>query len=147
MGANFVSNIYTWYFLSQQYRIRQVYVGSLQQYRTRRNILISNIVFPITRQQIRRSISLRSQMWYSMGVTYLWTHPLIHWLIDELSEWVSEWVGEWVVIDDVTAWPPDYQWVKLILYAPWESEWAMIYLHKISTLALSKLIYDRVKKA
>ena len=48
--------------------------------------------------------------------------PSIDSLIDELREGVSEWVGEWVVIDDVTAWPPDYQWVKLILYAPWESE-------------------------
>ena len=79
-------------FLVQQGCIKQIYLGSLQQYRIRRNVLISNHC--ISDKYARKSAGHfpwgHKIMWNLMCVTYLW----IHRLIDRLMEWVSEWVSE-----------------------------------------------------
>ena len=74
-------------FLVQQGCIKQIYLGSLQQYRIRRNVLINNHC--ISDKYARKSAGHfpwgHKIMWNLMCVTYLW----IHRLIDRLMEWVS----------------------------------------------------------
>ena len=100
-------------FLVQQCCIRQIYLGSLHQYRIRRTIFISKqcISDKYAHKSARHFPSGHKIMWNLMCATYLWIHRSIDWLI----EWVSEWVSNY----DVTAWPSDYHWnqTHFILYS------------------------------
>ena len=84
----------------QQCYIRQVHLGSLQQYRIRKNISISNhCVSDNTHTDPPVNFPKVTNL-YLMCVTYLWIHPFINWSIDwligELCEWVTRWgSGDW----------------------------------------------------
>ena len=86
-------------FLVQQGCIKQIYLGSLQQYRIRRNVLIRYhcISDKYTRKSAGHFPWGHKIMWNLMCVTYLW----IHRLIDRLMEWVSEWMSEQLMMSAV----------------------------------------------
>ena len=112
MGAKFVNSIYPIFFWCHRCYLRQVYLGSLQQYRIRWNILISNHCIS-DNMHINPPVNFPELTNVIFNVCNVSLDPmidwLIGWLIDWLTEWVSECLGEWVLIDDVTACFCDYQ--------------------------------------
>ena len=90
-------------FLVQQCYIRRVHLGSLQQYRIRKNISISNHCIS-DNTQTNPPVNFPELTNVIFNVCNVSLDPLIDWLIDGLidcligllSEWVTRWAsGDW----------------------------------------------------
>ena len=79
--------------MGQQCCIRQVYLGSLRQYRIRRNVLISNHCIP-DNTHTNPPANFLAVTNVIFNVCNVSTDPSIDWLTDRLIDWLIDWLIE-----------------------------------------------------